>query len=78
MGYYYSTRPELEWYFITPDWQPADQGKYMDTVPNDIYHFLRRRVTDQMMQVFNFGAPHTIHHEVGPGQHVVPDSKKSN
>ncbi len=71
MGYYYSTRPELEWYFITPEFEPADEGKYMDTVPNDVYHYLRRRATDQMMSVFNKGAPHTIHHECGPAQQEI-------
>ena len=30
MGYYYKVRPELEWYFLDEDLEPADSGKYMD------------------------------------------------
>ena len=77
MGYYYSTRPELEWYFITDEFEPADEGKYMDTVPTDSFHYLRRRITDQMMSTFPTGAPHTIHHECGPGQQEIELVKHS-
>jgi glutamine synthetase len=77
MGYYYFTRPELEWYFITEEFEPADEGRYMDTVPTDIYHYLRRRITDQMMSTFPTGAPHTIHHECGPSQQEIELVKHS-
>jgi len=70
-GFFYSTRPELEWHFITEKFEVADDGRYMETVPLDIYHFLRRRATDYMMQSFSKGAPHTIHHECGSGQHEI-------
>ncbi len=77
MGYYYMVRPELEWYFLDEDLDPADSGKYMDTVPNDELHLIRREITDQMLDMFTHGSPHTIHHEVGPGQHEVELSKES-
>ncbi|MBN2155322.1 MAG: glutamine synthetase [Candidatus Lokiarchaeota archaeon] len=71
MGFTYLTRPELEWYFVTDNMVPADEAKYMATVPMDIFHFLRRQITDYMILTFPKGAPHTIHHECGPGQHEI-------
>ncbi|MFX1410748.1 MAG: glutamine synthetase beta-grasp domain-containing protein, partial [Promethearchaeota archaeon] len=34
-GYSFKTRPELEWFFITKDKNPADIGTYMDMLPKD-------------------------------------------
>ena len=66
MGLGYQTRPELEWYIITEDHQPADDGGYMDTLPFDKYQSLRRAFIDDLLEM---GAGvKTIHHENGPSQ----------
>jgi len=67
MGYVYKTRPELEWYFLNTELNSADSGSYMDTLPEDNNEELRRNITDDMLDMFPSGSPHTIHHEVGPG-----------
>lgn len=65
-GLGYLTRPELEWYILTEDHQPGDNGGYMDTLPFDKYAFLRRSIIDELLEM---GAGvKTIHHENGPGQ----------
>lgn len=69
LGYEYQIRPELEWYFITKDMKPADNGKYMDMLPKDEFQDLRRQITDDMMDM-GIGVK-TIHHEVGLGQQEV-------
>ena len=46
MGLGYQTRPELEWYILTGEHQPGDNGGYMDTLPFDKYAFLRRSIID--------------------------------
>ena len=62
----YQTRPELEWYIITEDHKPADNGGYMDTLPFDKYQSVRRGFMDDLMEM---GAGvKTIHHENGPSQ----------
>jgi glutamine synthetase len=69
LGYEYRTRPELEWYFITKDLKPGDNGTYMDMLPKDKFQDLRRQITDDMMNM-NIGLK-IIHHEVGLGQQEV-------
>lgn len=69
MGYEFHTRPEMEWYFITKDLKPADKARYMDMLPLDEFHDLRRQITDDMMNM-NIGVK-TIHHEFGFGQQEV-------
>jgi glutamine synthetase len=65
-GLGYHTRPELEWYFVTEGYEPADTAGYMDTLPFDSYASLRRTIIDDLMEM---GAGvKTIHHENGPGQ----------
>jgi glutamine synthetase len=68
-GYEFRTRPELEWYFLTKDLNPGDKGTYMDTLPLDKFHSIRRTITDDMLKM-GIGVK-TIHHEVGPGQQEV-------
>ncbi|WP_371805821.1 glutamine synthetase family protein [Candidatus Lokiarchaeum ossiferum] len=75
MGYVFKTRPELEWYFLDDDLDPADEGDYMCTVPKDHLHEVRRQITDDMLSMFSKGSPHTVHHEVGPAQHEIELSK---
>jgi len=71
MGYSYKVRPELEWYFLDAELHSADAGSYMATLPEDNNEGLRREITDDMLDMFGAGSPHTIHHEVGPGQHEI-------
>ncbi|MHA1646818.1 MAG: glutamine synthetase family protein [Promethearchaeota archaeon] len=71
LGYIFKIRPELEWYFLDEDLESADFGDYMCTTPKDPLHEVRRQITDDMLEMFNQGAPHTIHHEVGPAQHEI-------
>ncbi len=68
-GYEFHSRPELEWYFVTKEFKPADNGGYMDTLPIDKFQNLRRRITDDMLKM-NIGVK-TIHHEFGAGQQEV-------
>ena len=69
LGYTFLVRPELEWYFLTKDLNPADIGKYMDTPPMDEFHQLRRIICDDLIEA---KIPlKTIHHEVGPSQQEV-------
>jgi len=68
-GYEFQIRPELEWYFVTKEFKPADNGSYMDTMPKDKFQDLRRRITDDMLKM-NIGVK-TIHHEFGAGQQEV-------
>ena len=69
LGYNFLTRPELEWYFITKDREPADTGAYMDLPPKDQYNELRHQISSTMMNM-GIGIK-TIHHEVGPSQHEI-------
>jgi len=69
LGYEFQTRPELEWYFITKDFKPADNATYMDILPQDKFQDLRRQITDDMINM-NIGVK-TIHHEFGLGQQEV-------
>jgi len=62
----FKVRPELEWYIMTPDGEPADIGGYMDAPPFDSEIELRRAMTDYMMAFDVY--PKMLHHEVGPGQ----------
>jgi glutamine synthetase len=68
-GFTLLARPELEWYFMTKNFKPADKGTYMDMIPLDRYGELRRQITDQMIEMGI--AIKTIHHETGPGQQEV-------
>jgi len=69
LGFKFLTRPELEWYFITKDREPADSGGYMDLPPKDKFSELRHQISNAMM---NMGVDiKTIHHEVGPSQHEI-------
>lgn len=76
MGLQYRMRPELEWYFVQATltdhgWQvtPADKGRYMDTMPCDRHHALRKAIATDM---FRLGMPvKTIHHEGRCGQHEI-------
>lgn len=63
------TRPELEWYFITNDREPADTGTYMDLPPKDQFSELRHQISSAMINM-GIGLK-TIHHEVGPSQHEI-------
>ncbi|MHA1104442.1 MAG: glutamine synthetase family protein [Promethearchaeota archaeon] len=68
-GYLFLVRPELEWYFMTKDLNPADKGTYMDMPPKDEFHELRRNICDDLIEA---KIPlKTIHHEVGPSQQEV-------
>lgn len=71
LGFKIKIRPELEWYFLDENLDSTDLGDYMCTTPKDPLHDIRRQITDDMLEMFNYGAPHTIHHEVGPGQHEI-------
>ncbi|HUT81756.1 MAG TPA: glutamine synthetase family protein [Candidatus Bathyarchaeia archaeon] len=62
----FKVRPELEWYVMSPDGEPADIGEYMDAPPHDSEYELRREIVDYMMELGTF--PKMLHHEVGPGQ----------
>lgn len=75
MGYIFSARPELEWYFVDEDLDSGDTAPYMATTPLDMMHELRRQIADDMLEMFPQGTPHTIHHEVGPGQQEIELSK---
>ena len=69
LGYSFFVRPELEWYFLTKDLNPADKGSYMDTPPKDQFHQLRRLICDDLIEA---KIPlKTSHHEVGPSQQEV-------
>jgi len=69
LGFSYFVRPELEWYFLTKDFKPADQGSYMDTPPKDQFHHLRRLICDDLIDA---KIPlKTIHHEAGPSQQEI-------
>jgi glutamine synthetase len=69
LGYDFLTRPELEWYFINTDREPADTGTYMDIPPKDQFSGLRHQISSTMMDM-GIGIK-TIHHEVGPSQHEI-------
>ncbi len=75
-GYYFKVRPELEWYFLDDDLEPADEGSYMCTVPEDELHLVRREIASSMITMFTHGTPHTIHHEVGPAQQEIELAKE--
>ena len=51
LGYEFFTRPELEWYFITTDREPADTGAYMDLPPKDQFNELRRQISSAMINI---------------------------
>jgi len=65
-GFTMKTRPELEWYVMSDDGEPADIGGYMDAPPLDAEIELRRAIADLMMEFGYY--PKMIHHEVGPSQ----------
>jgi len=68
-GFEYITRPELEWFFLNSDFEPIDEGGYMDTLPLDIMATLRRTIVTDMLEM---GIPvKTIHHECGNGQQEI-------
>lgn len=69
MGFDYHTRPELEWTFVDGDFEAADEGGYMDTLPFDIYAPLRRTIVDDMLDM-NIPVK-TFHHECGKGQQEI-------
>ncbi|MFW9922108.1 MAG: glutamine synthetase family protein [Candidatus Thorarchaeota archaeon] len=69
LGFSMEARPEIEWYIMTSEGEPADIGGYMDAPPFDEEIELRRMITDYMMD-FNI-YPKMLHHEVGPGQHEI-------
>lgn len=62
----FKVRPEIEFYVMSPDGEPADIGGYMDAPPLDAEIELRRTMTDFMMEFGIF--PKMLHHEVGPAQ----------
>ncbi|MBY9000905.1 MAG: glutamine synthetase [Candidatus Heimdallarchaeota archaeon] len=69
LGYEYKTRPELEWYCLDEDLEPAEDGEYMDTLPFDILGTLRRDIASDMLDM---GIPvKTIHHECGHAQQEI-------
>lgn len=65
----FKVRPEIEWYVMNPDGEPADIGGYMCVPPLDSEIELRRMMTDFMMN-FNI-YPKMLHHEVGPSQQEI-------
>lgn len=65
-GYEFKVRPEIEFYVMSPDGEPADIGGYMCAPPFDAEIELRRAMTDFMMDFDIF--PKMLHHEVGPAQ----------
>ncbi|MFX0075043.1 MAG: glutamine synthetase family protein [Candidatus Hermodarchaeota archaeon] len=68
-GFNFLTRPELEWYLINIDREPADTGTYMDLPPKDQFSDLRLQISSTMMKM---GIKvKMIHHEVGPSQHEI-------
>jgi glutamine synthetase len=68
-GFNFLTRPELEWYLINIDREPADTGTYMDLLPKDHFSDFRFQISSTMMKM---GIQiKTIHHEVGPSQHEI-------
>ena len=69
LGYEYKTRPELEWYLLDEELEPAEDGEYMDTLPFDMLGTLRRNIAADMLKM---GIPvKTIHHECGNAQHEI-------
>ncbi len=75
MGYVFSARPELEWYFVDEDVDSCDTAPYMATSPVDRLQDLRRQIAEDMLNMFPSGSPHTIHHECGPGQQEIELAK---
>lgn len=68
-GYEFQIRPELEWYILKKNFEPADSASYMDLFPKDPMENLRRKVAGDMIKM---GIDvKTIHHENGPGQHEI-------
>jgi len=65
-GYNFKVRPEIEFYVMSPDGEPADIGGYMSAPPLDAEIELRRSMTDFMMEFDIYPKMH--HHEVGPAQ----------
>ncbi len=68
-GYEYKTRPELEWFFLDLDLEPAELGAYMDTLPFDTMGSLRRTIANDMLSM-NIPVK-TIHHECAFGQQEI-------
>ncbi len=65
----YYARPEMEFYILTPDYQPIDNSKYMALPPHDRGYFVRKILVETLELV---NLPYkTFHSEVGPGQHEV-------
>jgi glutamine synthetase len=65
----YFTRPEMEFYVLTPDFHKIDSGGYMSLPPKDKGYFLRKLIVNTLDEV---EVPYkTFHSEVGPGQHEV-------
>jgi glutamine synthetase len=68
-GYKFQIRPELEWYLLKKNFEPADNASYMDLFPKDPLEKLRRKIAQDMLKM---GIDiKTIHHENGPGQHEI-------
>ncbi|NHJ32681.1 MAG: glutamine synthetase [Asgard group archaeon] len=65
-GIDFKVRPEIEFYVMSPDGEPADLGGYMSAPPLDAEIELRRTMTDFMMDFDIY--PKMLHHEVGPAQ----------
>ena len=65
----YYARPEMEFYILSPDFQPSDSATYMVLPPRDKGYFLRKMIVETLDQV---NIPFkTFHSEVGPGQHEI-------
>ena len=62
-------RPEMEFYFLTPEFTLIDNSTYMDLPPKDLGYFLRKEIA-RMLDLVNIPFK-TFHCEVGPGQHEV-------
>ncbi|MFW9852886.1 MAG: glutamine synthetase family protein [Candidatus Thorarchaeota archaeon] len=69
LGFEYKTRPELEWFFLDYDLEPAELGVYMDTLPFDTMGSLRRTIANDMLSM-NIPVK-TIHHECAFGQQEI-------
>ena len=65
----YYTRPEMEFYVLTSDFQRIDSSGYMGLPPKDKGYFLRKLIVETLDTV-NFPYK-TFHSEVGPGQHEI-------
>ncbi|MHA1227175.1 MAG: glutamine synthetase family protein [Candidatus Hodarchaeales archaeon] len=68
-GAEYYARPEMEFYFLNPDYSSVDNATYMALPPRDKGYILRKEVVRMLDSV---DIPFkTFHSEVGPGQHEI-------